>query len=66
MVASSILHVLVVIFAVAHAYREWEYLVRGANAFCANALLFVVSNLKLIGLLVVAVGVIGWRITSRS
>jgi hypothetical protein len=37
-----------------HGYREWEYLARASNPFCANAPLFVVNNLKLAGLLAVA------------
>jgi hypothetical protein len=36
-------------------YREWEYLARASNPFCANAPLFVVNNLKLAGLLAVAI-----------
>jgi hypothetical protein len=38
-----------------HGYREWEYLARASNPFCANAPLFVASNLKLAGLLAVAI-----------
>jgi hypothetical protein len=38
-----------------HGYREWEYLARAANPFCANLPLFVVNNLKLAGLLAVAI-----------
>jgi hypothetical protein len=34
-----------------HDYREWEHLARAGNPFCANAPLFVVNNLKLVGLL---------------
>jgi hypothetical protein len=63
---SGILYVLVFLSAVAHGYREWEYLFRAGNAFCANTPLFVLNNLKLIGLLVVAASVVGLRITSRS
>jgi hypothetical protein len=55
----------VVISVVAHGYREWEYLVGAANPFCANAPLFVLNNLKLIGLLVIA-GLIGLRLISRG
>jgi hypothetical protein len=39
---SGILYALVLISAIAHGYREWEYLVGASNAFCANAPLFVV------------------------
>jgi hypothetical protein len=36
-----------------HGYREWEYLAGAGNAFCANTPLFVVNNLKLVGLVAV-------------
>lgn len=36
-----------------HLYREWEYLSGFANAFCANRPLFIVNNVKLLGLLAV-------------
>ena len=39
----------------AHLYREWEYLAKLANAFCANVPLFVLNNVKLIGLVLVFV-----------
>ncbi|MGD8967892.1 MAG: hypothetical protein PVI07_10335 [Anaerolineae bacterium] len=58
-VPSGLLYGLVFISVVAHGYREWEYLVRAGNAFCANTPLFVLNNLKLIGLLVVVAGVVG-------
>jgi hypothetical protein len=61
---SGILYVLVFLPIVAHGYREWEYLVRYGNAFCANAPLFVLNNLKLIGLLVVA-GSVVWLSPGR-
>jgi len=38
-----------------HAYREWEYLAGTDNAFCANTPLFVVNNLKLVGLVAVLI-----------
>jgi hypothetical protein len=65
-VPSGILCVLVFSSVVARGYRELEYLIRTGNAFCANAPLFVLNNLKLIGLLAVAASVVGSRITSRS
>ena len=45
-----------------HGYRVWEYLARASNPFCANAPLFIVNNLKLVDLLVVAV--LGVRLVS--
>jgi hypothetical protein len=39
----------------AHAYREWEYLAKLANAFCSNVPLFVMNNVKLLGLALVCV-----------
>lgn len=65
-VPSVMLYALVFISLVAHGYREWEYLVRAANAFCANTPLFVLNNLKLGGLSAVAAGSVGLRIASRS
>jgi hypothetical protein len=44
-----------------HGYREWEYLAVASNPFCANAPLFAVNNLKLAGLLVLAI--LGARLT---
>ena len=38
-----------------HGYREWEYLAGIDNAFCATTPLFVVNNLKLVGLVAVLV-----------
>ncbi|MBN1579759.1 MAG: hypothetical protein JXA89_03590 [Anaerolineae bacterium] len=61
----GILYVLLLVSAVAHGYREWEYLARVGNAFCANAPLFVVNNAKLVGLLVVVLGVIWAAIASK-
>jgi hypothetical protein len=37
----------------AHSYRGWEYF-GGANPFCANAPLFAVNNVKLVGLAMIA------------
>jgi len=38
---------LLVLSLVTHSYRDWEYLAGAANAFCANAPLLAVNNLKL-------------------
>jgi hypothetical protein len=35
----------------AHIYRDWETLSHAANPFCLNLPLFVVNNVKLVGLL---------------
>ncbi|MGD2145844.1 MAG: hypothetical protein PVH41_04020 [Anaerolineae bacterium] len=51
---------------VAHGYREWEYLVRADNAFCANGPLFAVNSVKLIGLLVAGAGAVAMRMVSGS
>ena len=49
-----------------HGYRDWEYLARAANPFCANAPLLAVNNLKILGLLaIVAIG-IGAQLALRS
>jgi hypothetical protein len=41
-----------------HGYREWEYLAGAGKPFCANAPLFIVNTLKLVGL--ASVLVLGW------
>ena len=49
------LYSLVGLALLTHGYREWEYLARAGNPFCANAPLFVLNNLKLVGLAAVAI-----------
>jgi hypothetical protein len=51
--ASSIFYALVCTAMVTHGYREWEVLARAGNAFCANAPLFAVNTVKLVGLLLI-------------
>jgi hypothetical protein len=65
-IPSGILYALILISVLAHGYREWEYLAGASNAFCANAPLFVVNNLKLIGLLSIAVAVFAAPRTHRG
>jgi hypothetical protein len=50
-----VLYFLVGLGLLTHGYRVWEYLARAGNPFCANLPLFVVNNLKLAGLLVIAI-----------
>jgi hypothetical protein len=66
MVESTMLLVLASASTIAHGYREWEYLVRAGDAFCANAPLFAVNSLKLVALLVIAIIAIRLRIASRT
>jgi hypothetical protein len=50
-----------------HLYREWEYLSEVSNAFCVNPPLFVLNNVKIMGLLavlVLAVAAGPWRVQS--
>jgi hypothetical protein len=54
--ASTVLYVLVATALVTHGYREGEVLARVGNAFCANAPLFAMNTLKLVGLLFIAGG----------
>ena len=50
----SILFWVVVCFSLpAHGYREWEYLARRENRFCAGTPQFIVNNVKLVGLLLI-------------
>lgn len=54
-----VLYALVGLALLTHGYREWEYLARAGNSFCANAPLFLVNNLKLVGLVAIhALGVL--------
>jgi hypothetical protein len=56
-----LLYLLVGLGLLTHLYREWEYLAGAncaycaGNAFCANQPLFVLNNVKLLGLLAVLV-----------
>jgi hypothetical protein len=54
-VAGEALALLVGLALLTHGYRDWEYVARASNPFCANAPLFVVNNLKLAGLLAAAI-----------
>ena len=49
------LYCLVGLALLTHGYREWEYLARASNPFCANGPLFAVNSLKLAGLLASAI-----------
>lgn len=60
--APGLICALGVISILAHGYREWEVLARADNAFCANAPLFAMNSLKLLGLLAI-LGLIRWRAT---
>ena len=57
---------LVALALLTHGYREWEYLARASNPFCANAPLFVVNNLKLAGLLAAAVLGVGLALAGEG
>jgi hypothetical protein len=63
--ASGIFYVLVCTALVTHGYREGEVLARAGNAFCANAPLFAVNSLKLVGLLPIAGASIGKMLSRR-
>jgi hypothetical protein len=47
--------VFVSIGLVTHIFRIWEYLSGKTSSFCGNRSLFVVNNLKFIGLLLILV-----------
>ena len=59
----AVLNTAVAVSLIAHGYREWEYLARAGNAFCFNLPLFVLNNVKLIGLLII---IIPWSLFQRS
>jgi hypothetical protein len=52
---SGLFRGLVLVSLLAHGYRDWEYLVSAGNRFCTNGPLFVVNNVKLAGLLAIAI-----------
>jgi len=45
----------VVIGLITHIYRIWEYLAGRQSSFCGNRPLFIVNNLKFLGLLLILV-----------
>ena len=50
---SKRLLIFAVLSLILHLYREWEYLSDAANSFCENQPLFLVNNLKMLGLIVI-------------
>jgi len=46
---SPVLYVLLVVILISHGYREWEYVTDQPVKFCANAPLFVMNSVKLVG-----------------
>ncbi len=48
--AGSLFWLFVGIGLLTHSYRAWEYFAATHNRFCANQALFIVNNLKLVGL----------------
>ncbi len=42
-------YVLLAVILVSHGYREWEYVTDQPVKFCANAPLFVMNSVKLVG-----------------
>ena len=47
----NFLYFIIALALLAHGYREWEYLMNSHNKFCINFPLFVLNNVKLVGLL---------------
>lgn len=62
---SGVFYLLTAVILGSHGFREWEYLARTGNPFCANMPLFVVNNLKLIGALILAVSGLSLRATQK-
>ncbi len=50
---SSPFYFLTLISISSHGYRGWEYFAQVQNKFCINVPLFVINDLKLLGLLIV-------------
>ena len=55
-----LLPIFLLIGLLTHLFRIWEYLAKRAGAFCGNRALFIVNNLKFIGLLLILIG--GWLV----
>jgi hypothetical protein len=53
---SNLAYFAVTLAFLAHAYREWEYLIKSPTRFCINSPLFMFNNVKLIGLVVLILG----------
>ena len=57
--SSNTFYFLALVSILSHGYRGWEYFANIQNKFCINAPLFIINDLKLLGLLIiVALGVI--------
>ena len=53
---NSVLFILLTLIVLAtHSYREWQYFADVEYKFCFNIPLFVVNNLKLLGLVVISI-----------
>jgi hypothetical protein len=48
----------VIIGLLTHIFRVWEYLAGRKNPFCGNRSLFIINNLKFVGLLIILVWVL--------
>lgn len=53
--ASNAFYVFALVSLLSHAYRGWEYLACVPNKFCINVPLFIINDLKLLGLVIVLV-----------
>jgi hypothetical protein len=51
----TLFYVVTIINLITHGYREWEYLANIDYKFCFNKPLFVVNNLKLMGLVIISI-----------
>lgn len=54
-ILSNAFYVLVIVSILSHGYRGWEYFADIQNKFCINLPLFIINDLKLLGLLIVLV-----------
>jgi hypothetical protein len=52
----TIFYLLAIMALITHGYREWEYFADVDHKFCFNIPLFVVNNLKLLGLVIISIG----------
>ena len=60
--APAILWTVTIILITSHGYRDAEYFLDLENKFCSNMPLLIFNNVKLVGLLVILIVVLGGRL----
>jgi hypothetical protein len=52
---SALFYLVSVLALITHGYRDWQYFIDIEHKFCFNPPLFIVNNVKVIGLVVMLV-----------